>query len=248
MSDLAPDSVEPRLRGRFGRPYLYVVETPSTQELFSEVELPEGAVAVAEHQTAGRGRSGRTWSDTAGRALLCSVLLRPAEAPVIPQLSLVVGLATAEAIEALAGVSAALKWPNDVLLDGRKVAGVLLERRGSAVVCGIGINVGQERHELPDDTRVPATSLRVASADAHDRGALLVELLDGLEQLYGSWTSTGLEPLVERLASRDALRGRRITLSGSEGVGAGFSADGRLIVRSDDGATHLVSSGEIGLA
>ena len=172
MSDLAPTAVLPLLRGAFGRPYLYAAETPSTQELVRAPELPEGAVAVAEHQTAGRGRTGRRWEDTEGRSLLCSVLLRPAGGP-LPQLSLVVALAVAEAIEDVAALSPLVKWPNDLLVDGRKLAGILLEASGGAVIAGIGINVNQDAGGSPRGRRCPAVSMRIATGVPHDRGALL---------------------------------------------------------------------------
>ena len=137
--------------------------------MLRDAELPEGAVAVTEHQTAGRGRSGRSWSDVAGRSLLLSLLLRPPAGRPVEQLSLVVGLAVAEAIEATAELAAAVKWPNDVLVEGGKVAGVLLESSGATVICGIGVNVDQAEAELPAATRLPSGSLRVATGRAHDR-------------------------------------------------------------------------------
>ncbi len=169
-SDLSPGAFGALRRGRFGDPYLYVAECRSTQELLRDTALPEGAVAVAEHQTAGRGRLGRTWEDAAGSSLLCSVLLRP-RGGVLPQLSLVAALATAEAVEELTRQEAKVKWPNDVLVDGRKVAGILLEHAAGAVVAGIGVNVGQEHGELPEVARTPPGSLRTASGRGHDRGA-----------------------------------------------------------------------------
>ena len=162
-SDLSPEAFRALRRGRLGDPYLYVPECRSTQELLRDTALPEGAVAVAEHQTAGRGRLGRTWEDAPRSSLLCSVLLRPGSG-VLPQLSLVAALATAEAVEELTGREAQVKWPNDVLVDGRKVAGILLEQAGGAVVAGIGVNVGQERGELTEVTgRRPARCARRAA-------------------------------------------------------------------------------------
>lgn len=243
-SDLRPDAFRLRRRGRFGEPYLYVHECGSTQELLKRPALPEGAVAVAEHQTSGRGRLGRSWEDQAGDSLLCSVLLRPA-AGVLPQLSLVAALATAEAVEQLVGRQAQVKWPNDVLLDGRKLAGILLESAGGSVIAGIGVNVGQESAALPARTRTPAGSLRTASGRRHDRGILLAELLCRLESAYDAWSAGGLERVRPGLEARNALRGSRVSVGGVQGVAAGFGPGGGLEVVDDSGGTTLVESGEV---
>jgi BirA family biotin operon repressor/biotin-[acetyl-CoA-carboxylase] ligase len=247
VSDLAPDRVAGQLHGSLGAPYLYAERAGSTQDMLREGELPHGAVAVAEHQTAGRGRSGRVWEDEASRALLCSVLLRPPAGAPLPRLSLVAGLAVAAAVEAAAGVEARLKWPNDVLVDGRKVAGILLEASGATVVCGIGINVNQEPGELPPGTRTPATSLRVAAGRALDRGRLLASVLSELEARYDRWLADGLAGLTGELEARNALRGRRVCVDGRAGTAGAIAADGRLAVALDGGESVLVESGEVEL-
>src|SRR5439155_5226091 len=139
-----------------GTPRIHVQECKSTQLLLLDSNLPEGAVATADHQTGGRGRLGRVWVETPGSPVLCSVLLRPPAGRAVAQLSLVGGLAVAEAVEGVSGLPALIKWPNDVLVEGRKMAGVLAEQRGAAVVLGIGINVNQAEACLPADARVPA--------------------------------------------------------------------------------------------
>ncbi len=207
-------------------------------------QLSEGAVAVAEHQTRGRGRSGRSWEDAPGRSLLFSVLLRPG-AGQLPQLSLVAALAAAEAIEAACGSPAAVKWPNDILLDGRKVAGILLEARDGAVIAGVGVNVNQDTDELPAETRLPATSLRLASGRDHDRGAVLAAILDGLEMGYAAWSASGLEPLLPRLELRNALAGARARVGDGLGTAGPIAPDGRLTVTLDTGRDVLVESGEV---
>lgn len=244
MSDLAPDAVLPRLRGRLGSPYLYAQETASTQDVLRGTDLPEGAVATAEHQVAGRGRSGRRWDDRPGRSLLCSVLLRP-PGGALPQLSLVVALAAAEAIELVAGIEARVKWPNDVLVAGGKVAGILLEAGDGAVVAGIGVNVNQSAGELPARTRLPATSLRVATGATHDRGALLAALLERLDAAYASWRASGLDGLAARLEARNALRGQRVSVGAAPGTAGALAPDGRLSVTLDGGHVVMVESGEI---
>jgi BirA family transcriptional regulator, biotin operon repressor / biotin---[acetyl-CoA-carboxylase] ligase len=137
---LAPEVVEPLLRGRFGRPYRYAEVTPSTQRLLRPDD-PEGAVAVAEEQTEGRGRLGRSWHAPARTSVLVSVVLEPAVLTSrLPELSLVAGDAIAGAIVAETGLAPSIKHPNDVLVGGRKVAGILAESSEGRVVLGIGVN------------------------------------------------------------------------------------------------------------
>ena len=186
-SSLRPESVTPRLRGRFGHPYLYVEVCPSTQRLLGE-EHAEGAVALTEEQTEGRGRLGRRWLSPAGVSLLFSILLEPrVETPRLPELSVVAGGACAAAITAVAGVSPEVKLPNDILLSGRKVAGILAEARNGRVVLGIGVNVNVPKERLPAGVDPPATSLLVETGHEVDRAELLVELLERLELAYHDW-------------------------------------------------------------
>ncbi len=244
---LTEDVVTPLIRGRFAVPYLWHAACRSTQDVLRGSGLPEGAVAVAEHQTAGRGRSGRRWDDRPGAAVLVSVLLRPPLGAPLPQLSLVAGLSAAEALEGLTGIPAGIKWPNDVLLAGRKVAGILLESDADAVVCGIGVNVGQAEGELPADTKVPAASLRTATGIDVDRATVLASLLDALERHYDTWRHDGLEPLLPALERRNALRGRRARAGAQDGIVGTFAPDGRIELALDDGTTQLVASGELEL-
>jgi BirA family transcriptional regulator, biotin operon repressor / biotin---[acetyl-CoA-carboxylase] ligase len=187
VSDLSPGSVEPLLRGRLGRPYRFVAETESTQRLVEPGE-PEGTTVAADLQTHGRGRLGRTWEAPAGQALLFSILLRPAPPMVLwPELSLVAGEAAAAALRAEAGVSAELSHPNDVLVGGRKLAGILPEASGGRVVLGIGVNVNQTADELPDETPKPPTSLRIETGREWPRASLLAAILFELEGRYDEW-------------------------------------------------------------
>ncbi len=238
---LAPSAVESLLTGRFGRPYRYEEETETTQVLVG-ADDPEGAVAVADVQTAGRGRLGRRWTAPGGTAIQLSVLLRPPEGAPIQQLSLVGGLAVAEAVEAALDLSAQIKWPNDVMVDRRKVAGLLAEAHDGIVVLGIGLNVNQTRDELPADARVPAASLRTVDGVARDRAPLVADLLVRLERHYDAWVTGGLNAVFDGIGSRDFLRGRRVSVDGLEGVGGGLDRQGRLLV---DG--RAVESGEVEL-
>jgi BirA family transcriptional regulator, biotin operon repressor / biotin---[acetyl-CoA-carboxylase] ligase len=186
---LSPEAVLPHLRGRFGRPYEHVGSTPSTQLLLA-ADAPEGAVAVAEEQSAGRGRLGRRWLAPYGTSLLCSVQLRPAvPGERLPELTGVAARSVAETIHALTELEAALKFPNDVLVGERKVAGVLAEAREGRVVLGLGVNVNVPEEELPLEVDRPATSLLAETGRELDRAVLLVELLERLERLYDAWLS-----------------------------------------------------------
>ena len=190
FDSLEPEAVLPRLRGRFGREYAYVESTPSTQ-LLLEPDAPEGAVAVAGEQTEGRGRLGRPWLAPAGTSLLCSVQLRPEVSPErLPELTGVAALACAGAIASVTTVEPELKFPNDLLVEGRKVAGILAEAREGRVVLGVGINVNVAERDLPTEVDRPATSLLVEIGHEVDRAGLLIELLERLERRYDVWVAS----------------------------------------------------------
>jgi BirA family transcriptional regulator, biotin operon repressor / biotin---[acetyl-CoA-carboxylase] ligase len=179
--------VVPLLRGRFGRPFTWIERCASTQRLLDGA--PEGAVAATDEQTEGRGRLGRSWQAPAGTSLLFSIVLAP---PVpgerLPELSAVAGEAVAEAISVETGLTTTVKPPNDVLVGGRKIAGVLAEANEGRVTLGIGINVTQSADELPPRSEFPATSLALAGGTA-DRATLLAAVLEALERRYDAWIS-----------------------------------------------------------
>ena len=190
MSDsLAPDVLKPLLRGRFGHVYRYAETTDSTQRMLAEDES-EGAIAVAEVQTEGRGRLGRAWDAPAGTSVLVSVLLLPAvEAPRLPELSLVAGGAVAQAIAEVTGLEPAIKFPNDILVRSRKVAGILAESSEGRVVLGIGVNVNQTLEQLPADAKTEPTSLRLELGGPVSRARLLAAILLQLERGYDAWVT-----------------------------------------------------------
>ena len=257
---LAPTAVEPLLRGRFGRPYLWR-ETCSSTQLLLDGSQPEGAVAVTEEQTAGRGRLGRVWETPPGRAILCSVVLRPPAGRPAPQISIAAGIAVARALEAAVpelapgcGVapggsvanprSPRIKWPNDVLVDGRKVCGILAEARDGVVVLGIGLNVNQAADDFPPTPHFLPASLRTVTGREHARVPLLAELLWQLEQAYDAWCAGGLAALHRELVQRDFLAGRLVQVDGAEATALGIDLSGALAVEID-GARRLVESGEV---
>lgn len=230
-------------------------EHPSTNEqaAFLAGKMADDAfarplVVIADRQTAGRGRSGRSWHSPAGNVYL-SVALRPNVAPsALPPLALVAGLVVARVVDQrLATARARIKWPNDVLVDGKKIAGVLVEGqiRGShvrAVVIGVGVNVVSE--SFPPEIADRATSLAVLGARC-DRDEILADLVAGLVEAVTEYERTGLAALLDEIDRRDAVRGTRVAISGVTGIAEGVAPDGRLRVRSDDGTVHLVASGDV---
>jgi BirA family biotin operon repressor/biotin-[acetyl-CoA-carboxylase] ligase len=209
-------------------------------------------VVIAEAQSAGRGRRGRTWHDEPGASLLTSIILRPHLAPTrLPMLSLVAGIAVAEALERVAGLAPRLKWPNDVLVDGRKLAGILLESRiGAAsidagaplVVLGIGVNLAQRR--FPAELADRATSVGLASGRRVEPEALLGPLLEALDAWRARLETAGAAPIRERWRSLADTLGRRVSIDGVAGIAADVDEDGALIVV--DGPTrHRVIAGEV---
>jgi BirA family biotin operon repressor/biotin-[acetyl-CoA-carboxylase] ligase len=240
---LTPETVEPLLSGRFGRPYLYEGSCESTQRLLASGR-PEGTAAVCDEQTGGRGRLGRSWIAPPGTAVLCSVVLEPPEERNIAELSLVGGLAVAETVEAATGLAAQIKWPNDVLVNRRKVAGVLAEASEGRVVLGMGLNVNQSRDELPQETAVAAGSLLTTDGIRRERGPILADLLLRLERAYDRWREGGLDAIYDGLGARDFLRGRRLVVDGESAVGVAIDRSGRLEIEVDH-ERRIVESGEV---
>jgi BirA family transcriptional regulator, biotin operon repressor / biotin---[acetyl-CoA-carboxylase] ligase len=244
---LAPEYVKPHVRGRFGKPYQYEPECESTQLLLLGSGLAEGAVAATDHQTQGKGRHGRRWAAPPKTSVLASLMLHPPKERHLPELSLVAALAVAEAVEGATGLTAQIKWPNDVMLNRRKVAGILSELSDGTVVVGMGVNVNQTRDELPEDTTTPAGSLRMLTGQTVDRAWLLGSLLFRLERIYDGWRHGGLTDLYAEVGARDFLRGRRITIDGEPATALQILRDGRLEIATGNGhgETRVIESGEL---
>ncbi len=241
------------LGARLGRHASLLEECASTQEVVRAAAAggaEEGLVAVAEHQSAGRGRLGRRWLAPPGQALLLSLLLRPRTPPErLAPLSLVAGIAVAESLPVPAGV----RWPNDVVVGGAKLGGILIELdllpdRAPAAILGVGLNVNVPAAGLPVTDRLPATSLLVELGAPVDRLGLLVTLLGRLGDAYDEFEARGFEALVERYEALDALRGHEVTLDlGAEtatGIAAGVDAAGRLLLDGPAGRRAL-GAGEV---
>jgi BirA family biotin operon repressor/biotin-[acetyl-CoA-carboxylase] ligase len=218
---------------------------------------PEGAVLAAEEQRAGRGRMGRTWTSPPRAALTFSVLLKPAVPPARRGwLPLLAGVAVAAAVTGVTGVETRLKWPNDLLAAEAKLAGILAEAAGDAVVVGIGLNVSTEPAELPGPRpgALPATSLRAAGAKTLDREELLLTILAGFERWYRTWQQAGGDPdrsgLRPEYVRLSATIGRtvRAELPGAQalsGPAVGVDSDGRLLVRVCSGSEVAVAAGDV---
>ncbi len=221
-----------------GRPRIHLRETGSTSDrarALAERGAPHGTHVTADAQSAGRGRQGRTWTAPPGRALLLSLVLRGAP-PLLP-------LAAAVAVAEVCGEGARIKWPNDVLLDGRKVAGILVEARpqhGWAVL-GIGINVAVRVEDLPRELHGRAGTLGRAP---EAREEVLARVLRRLEDAL----SLGVDVLLDRWRARDALLGREVRWSGGgTGIAAGIDGSGRLVVELPGGGRTALDAGEVHL-
>jgi BirA family biotin operon repressor/biotin-[acetyl-CoA-carboxylase] ligase len=184
---LTPEALEPLLQGRFGRPYTFLERSESTQRELA-TDAPEGAVVAADHQTAGRGRLGRLWLAAPGTSLLFSINLRPSvPSQRLPGLSVLAGVSCAKAIREVTGLLPDIKLPNDLLVGGRKLAGILAEARDGRVVLGIGINVNVLKEDLPRAVDREPTSLLAELGEPVDRGVLLAAVLLELERRYDEW-------------------------------------------------------------
>ena len=225
---------------RLGEPRIEVDSCESTQGLL-DPSMPEGALAVADFQTAGRGRFGRSWEAPRGAAILASILLKPPPQPTLPQLALVAGIAVADALETLTGLAVQIKWPNDVMLRRQKVSGIIAEARDGAVVLGIGVNVNQTREQLPPR----AGSLLTTTGREWDRSTVLDAVLEVLGRRYDEWLSGGLDAVYEGLGPRDFLRGRRVSVDGTSGTAVKIDREGRLELAVGHGDVRTVESGEV---
>jgi BirA family transcriptional regulator, biotin operon repressor / biotin---[acetyl-CoA-carboxylase] ligase len=223
-----------------GQPRLDVESCESTQ-LLVDTTLDEGALVVADHQTAGRGRLGRRWEAPPGTALLFSLVLKPPPERQRLELSLIAGIAVADTLERTLGLSVQIKWPNDVMLRRYKVAGCLAEAREDAVVLGIGVNVNQTREQLPPG----AGSLRTLTGREWEREPLLAGVLGDLGARYVQWSAGGLDAVYEGLGPRDFLRGRRVSINGTTGVATMVDRQGRLEIEVGEGEILTVESGEV---
>jgi BirA family biotin operon repressor/biotin-[acetyl-CoA-carboxylase] ligase len=224
--------------GRLGLPRMHLRSTDSTNDRARVLAIggaPHGTLVTAGEQRAGRGRQGRAWSAPAGRALLASLVLRDAPA--------LLSLASAVAVADVVGAQAAIKWPNDVLVDGRKVAGILAEGRPQEgwAVLGIGLNVAVAPADLPPEVAARAAGLGLEPAAIEP---MLAALLAALELRLAQDPAE----VLRAYRGRDALRGRAVRWQHGSGVAAGVDGDGRLLVKLAGGGSAALDAGEVHLA
>jgi BirA family transcriptional regulator, biotin operon repressor / biotin---[acetyl-CoA-carboxylase] ligase len=255
---LTPDLIRKRLKGNlFGKRVYHFFKTDSSNRVAMDLAYagePEGAVILAEEQTAGRGRAGRNWHSERGTGLYLSLLLRPQLSPVqAPLLTMLAGLSAHAAIEAQTGLSAELKWPNDLLLGGKKIGGILTEMHAEPnlvrfVIVGIGLNANQEK--FPAELSSVATSLRLESGRPQSRLELAVRLLSQFETDYNRFLHEGATFVIARFqAVSDFANGKRVRVETGratyQGTTAGLSPEGLLLVKKDDGSTVNVIAGDV---
>ncbi len=234
-----PGSSAPGVIVRLGT----VDSTQSVAFALAERGAADRTVVVADQQLAGRGRRGRTWSASAGTSLLASIIVRPRlPQSLLSTLSLTTAVAVAEALRRVARVDARLKWPNDVLVAGRKIAGILLESRrggadsdgsartGSSVVTivGVGINLGQR--DFPPDLAASATSVALETGRAPSRESMLAALLEEFDAWRARLESEGFGPVREAWRRLSDTMGRRVTVDSVTGIAADLDADGALLI------------------
>lgn len=253
-----PTEVVPLLTTeRLGRALHVAASTVSTNRdaaALADAGSREGTVVVAETQTGGRGRMARNWFSPPGLNLYFSVVLRPDIAPDrVTSVPLLAGCAVAQVLEQTSGLQVGVKWPNDILLDGLKLCGILCEMQAEPdhvhhVVVGIGLNVNLPGDALPSELRGLATSLAMATGRTFSRPALLAAVLNRLETAYMTWCVDGLGPFLPELAKRDVLLGQEVAVEQAgrvmTGRGGGIRADGALTIVAADGSSQTVFSGD----
>lgn len=255
---LTPDMLKQRLKGSiFGKRIYHFFKTDSTNHVgldLGHAGEPEGTVILAEEQAAGRGRAGRSWHSERAAGIYVTVLLRPKLAPVqAPLLTMMAGLSAHAAVEKVTGLAADLKWPNDLLIRGKKVGGILTEMHAEPglvrfVIVGIGLNVNQER--FPGELANTATSLRMETGKPHSRMELLVWLLREFESDYNRFLREGVASVVKRFEVVSSYAsGKRVRVTnGVEtyvGTTAGLGPEGLLQVERDDGRVVTVIAGDV---
>jgi BirA family biotin operon repressor/biotin-[acetyl-CoA-carboxylase] ligase len=216
---------------------------------------PEGTVVLADQQLGGRGRGSRSWHSPAGVGIYCSIVLRPKTAAAKAQfITLMAGVSIVKAIARCTGLSPRVKWPNDVLINERKVAGILLESRMSGrqidhSVIGFGINVNNGSADLPEDIRVKASSLLMELRKPVDRGTLLIDIFSELERLYHVFQDEDFPIILEQWRQSSSTLGQKVRIwqkdEATEGIAVDLSEDGGLVVRLEGGKQTVIHAGDV---
>jgi BirA family transcriptional regulator, biotin operon repressor / biotin---[acetyl-CoA-carboxylase] ligase len=231
-----------------GRRVDYYERLESTMLAASQIEEP-GAIVIAGEQTAGQGRHGHTWHSEPGSGLYFTIVLTPRlPLDLLPVVTLALGLAVQEAIAQVCGAQADLRWPNDLLIGGKKVAGILTQLDGTRVLAGIGINVNHA--SLPPELSPIATSLRLATGSEHAPEEILCAVAGGVDRMVELLETEGTRPVLALFTAQSSYaRGRRVQvdLPGAplRGTTAGLTADGYLLLDGDDGRRHTILAGGV---
>lgn len=244
----------------YGQQIHYVATCESTQFIAHDEAqngAPDGTVIIAEEQTAGKGRMSRPWNSSASKGIWMSVIVRPSLTPQeAPQMTLVAAVAVTRAIEDITGIQPDIKWPNDILIKGKKMTGILTEMqadpdRVKAIILGIGMNVNQEASDFPDELQTIATSLKMELGETVSRSKLVAKVLEHLEHYTKLYETHGFGPiklLWEGYSNTTGKRIRAVMLNETiEGTAIGISETGMLELRLDDGSIRGIYSADIEL-
>jgi len=258
---VSPERITPNLQTEYlGRNIVYYPVCDSTQNIAASIAregAPHGTVVITEEQTAGRGRLERSWDSSANKGIWMSVIIRPEISPQFAaQFTLVSAVAIARAIEDTTKCSPNIKWPNDLLINGKKVTGILTELqadmdRVQSIIIGIGVNVNQEIDAFEQSIQSIATSIKIESGDEIDRVVLVAKILDYLEKYSNIYVENGFEPIKILWESYNCTIGKRIRANllreTLEGVAIGITNDGVLELQLDNGEIRGIYSADIHL-
>jgi BirA family biotin operon repressor/biotin-[acetyl-CoA-carboxylase] ligase len=243
---------------RLGTKFHYFSEISSTNthaRALAENGAGEGEIVIADAQSAGRGRLGRRWSSPPYANLYFSIILRPKLAPAhVPQTTLMAAVALADTVAAFIPGLPTIKWPNDIMLDGKKLAGILTEvscdaERVNYVILGIGVNLNYPREMMPDEVRERATSVFESTQKTVSRESFLKGLIHALDRCYGELEVSGFTAIAARWEARFGLRGRRVRVESFDqaviGRAKGIDRDGALLLEDDSGALQRIVAGDV---
>jgi BirA family biotin operon repressor/biotin-[acetyl-CoA-carboxylase] ligase len=255
---LIADDIKARLKTRvIGSEVIVFDQTASTNDVIEHMARSqdrEGLVVFAESQTRGRGRHGRAWASPRGKGLWFSVLLRPKLAPAaVTRITVAASVAVAGAVRKITGLDARIKWPNDVTVRGKKLAGILTELRAEAdeilyAILGIGIDVNCRREDFPPEIVDAATSLQIETGEAQDRTEFAVQVLNALDDCYRE-TLTNFDAVIEEWAKLSTTLGKQLVVTMGarriEGEAQALDGDGALLLRKDDGRVERILGGDV---
>jgi len=255
LSEQIRDGLTTRWLGKTIHCYDAVESTNLLAIEMAQKGAPEGTVVLADQQLSGRGRGNRSWHSPAGVGVYCSIVLRPKMAPAKGQLiTLMAGVSIVKAISLRTGLSPRVKWPNDILINDRKVAGILLESRVSGAqivyaVLGFGINVNNDSADLPEDIRVKASSLLIELKKPVDRGTLVMEIFAELERIYERFQRDDFPLILEQWRHYSSTLGQRVRIwqkdEATEGIAVDLTEDGGLLLKVEGGKQIVVHAGDV---